>query len=297
MCRLALGTAQFGLAYGITNTEGQVSEEGVGDILQLASQYGISLLDTAAAYGQSEEVLSRLKAEHNFQLVSKTLPLTGQAGSVVKTIEGMTRSLQWLATEQVLYGMLIHHPNDLLGPDGKMVYTELQKMRDVGRVQKIGVSVYTEEEIEASCLHYKIDIIQLPHNVLDQRLRMSGRLNKLRDLGIEVCVRSAFLQGLLLQEPELLPLHLHRLSSPLMHFFARARELACSPLTLALGYLRQQKTIDQVVVGVLNTQQLQEICHAWGLADDLPKGCADDLGVEDDMLLNPAKWGKLTGVM
>ncbi|MBX9295078.1 aldo/keto reductase [Chromobacterium piscinae] len=293
MPQLALGTVQFGLPYGVTNTQGQVSEEDGRAVLHRASQYGISMLDTAAAYGQSEEVLSKLKAEHDFQIVSKTLPLLGKTNTLTEMMGAIERSLQLLSVKRALYGMLIHHPDDLLGPTGKVAYAALQKMQDAGRIQKIGVSIYTGEEIEASIQQYRIDIIQLPHNVLDQRLRKSGHLNKLRDSGVEICVRSAFLQGLLLQNMEQLPSYLHQLTSPLTAFFNRARELECSPLTLALGYLRQQETIDHILVGVLNVKQLDEIWQAWRCAANLPDGCANDLGIDDDLLLNPARWAQL----
>lgn len=294
MNRLALGTVQFGLSYGVTNTEGQVSETRVQQILQMASQHGIDMLDTAAAYGQSEVVLSKQSATTKFELISKTLPLSGTENGLDEVRQAVNQSLSRLALHRPLYGMLIHHADDLLGPQGDDIWELLQEKKQQGRIDKIGVSVYSAQELDLICQRYAIDLVQLPHNILDQRLRISGHLKKLQDSAIEIHVRSAFLQGLLLlQDTAALPVHLQDLKPALARFQQRAVELGCSTLTLALSYLHQQTAIGRVLVGVVNPQQLCEIIAAWTDAASLPLRCTDDLAIDAEHLLNPAKWALL----
>lgn len=77
--QLCLGTAQFGLAYGITNAAGQVQEDAVAPLLLQAQEARIGWLDTAQAYGNAEAVLGRqLPAAHGFRLISK-LPAQPQS--------------------------------------------------------------------------------------------------------------------------------------------------------------------------------------------------------------------------
>lgn len=296
MTRLALGTVQFGLAYGVTNPSGQVPVEESGRILAHAATQGISLLDTAAAYGQSETVLAELLAPgHSFRVVTKTLPLAGRpvADGLATLNEALDRSLRLLAADKPLYGLMVHHAGDLLSTLGSELFARLEALQRDGKVEKIGVSVYAAEELEALLDRYPLDLVQLPHNILDQRLRQSGWLARLSERNVEIHVRSAFLQGLLLQSPDHLPSHLSALSQPLRRVGERADKLGVTPMTLALAYLRQQTQIAEVVVGVLNAAQLDEIARAWELAAELPAGCADDLGINDPDLLNPARWPHL----
>lgn len=292
MNRLALGTVQFGLAYGVTNTKGQVSLPLAQQILTMAGKNGIDMLDTAAAYGESEAVLKELGAAKHFQIVSKTLPLSRPNTDLATVLQTLENSISQLASCQPLYGLLVHQADDLLGPYGNRIYTALEEMKNAGVVKKIGVSIYSAQELDSVCQRFKIDLVQLPHNILDQRLRQSGHLHTLQEQGIEIHARSAFLQGLLL-ESSTLPAHLQKLNPALQRFHHRANELGCSTLTLALGYLRQQEAISRILVGVLDTHQLLEISTSWKLAAALPSHCANDLAIDNEMLLNPAKWAQL----
>ena len=87
--KMQLGTVQFGLDYGIANTSGKPSYETARDIIAVAWEGGINTLDTAAAYGDSEEVIGRVLAELNLQgemqIISKVPPVGKQNWRVAKT--------------------------------------------------------------------------------------------------------------------------------------------------------------------------------------------------------------------
>ncbi|WP_420993404.1 aldo/keto reductase [Cupriavidus sp. 30B13] len=262
--KLALGTVQFGLPYGITNTAGQVSEDEVVRILRRARELGLAVLDTAAAYGQSESVLGRCAGEaHAFRLYTKTLPLGGAAAdatAVRRVVQGVHDSLRNLGVGR-LDGLLVHHAGDLLGEGGQELYAALHALKAQGLVERLGVSVYSVEEARAATQHFGIDAVQLPLNVLDQSFTGSGELQRLKAAGVEIHTRSAFLQGILLSQQ--LPAFLHALAPGFGRFQAICREAGASQLEGSLAFLRQQGAIDHVVVGVLDQGQLEQIASAW----------------------------------
>ena len=201
--QLCLGTVQFGLAYGVTNKSGQVPEDEVRKILDLASSSGICLLDTAQAYGISEEVLGNCwPADAPRRLISKLSP----GASRQSWEDSLTTSLQRLHTSQ-LDAFLLHRASDLLSTDGEELLYWLESLRNRGLVKRIGVSIYEASDLEGLPLD-RLQLVQLPLSVYDQRLIIDGTLSKLHDLGLAVHVRSVLLQGLLLQYSEYWPDHL-----------------------------------------------------------------------------------------
>ena len=162
-------------------------------------------------------------------------------------------------------------------------------MKSAGKVRKVGASVYTAAQIDGLLSRYPLDLIQAPVSVLDQRLVRSGHLRKLKDSGVEVHVRSVFLQGLLLMPPEAVPEKLERARPRLAELRRHLAPLGVTPLQAALGFVLAMPEINRVIVGVDSLRQLQDILSA---AEGLPS--IPDLGrfaLEDARLLNPALWG------
>jgi len=198
--QLCLGTAQFGLAYGITNGTGQVSEAAVAQLLDQAEGAGIRWLDTAQAYGNAEAVLGRqLPATHGFRLISK-LPAQPQPGFNPQDADAWEQALvascQRLGV-QGLDGLLLHAPADLQKPGGHHLEAWLLGLRERGLVQRIGVSIYAAQDLEG-LNPALLDLVQLPLSLFDQRLLQGGTLARLRARGTAIHARSLYLQGLLL---------------------------------------------------------------------------------------------------
>ncbi len=170
---LGLGSVQFGLDYGIANATGRTPAPEVAAILALAAERGVKVLDTAPSYGDSEAVVGRaLPADQDFRIISKTryFRLAKIGREEVATLDSDFRaSLERLGVER-LYGLLLHHCDDLLAPGGERLWAAMAALKDRGLVAKIGVSVYTKRQIEAVLERFTIDLVQLPLNVLDQRL-------------------------------------------------------------------------------------------------------------------------------
>jgi aryl-alcohol dehydrogenase-like predicted oxidoreductase len=285
--KLALGTVQFGLDYGAFGESTRPDLASVAATLDRAQLAGIDTLDTAAAYGQSEAVLGELECANRFAIVSKIPSLKGSADPYVEAKQHITSSLAALKTNQ-LYGMMAHSADDLLGANQDAIWQAMAESKASGQVKRIGVSVYTPEQADAIIALYPIEIIQLPFNVFDQRASTSGLFGRLQAAGVEVHVRSVFLQGLLLSEAGHIPQGLQSAVPLLDRFEALCIETGCSKLAAALGFVRQQKAVGKIVVGVRNAKELDEILVAWDENPVLPD--FSTLASDDMQLINPANW-------
>ena len=176
--RLAIGTVQFGLDYGISNAAGRTNTEEVHKILKLAQKYGVSTIDTALAYGQSEEILGKFNME-SWQVVSKF-----PACTLDSFTELFTQSLNHLRIEKI-YGYLAHNASVLL--QNPSLWQSLKKLKNEGKVDKIGYSLYSPSELKALMDMKMIpDLIQIPYNILDRRFESKFHLLKSLDVEIQL---------------------------------------------------------------------------------------------------------------
>ena len=248
--RLALGTAQFGLAYGLNNQTGQPSATAVAELLAAAQAAGLTLLDTAAAYGNSEARLGELVGGNvGFELITK-LP----AGPPAQVTQHLNEALARLKRER-LYGLMFHAFKPL--QDEPAAWQALQAARAAGQVARIGVSLYHPQEAEWLLTEgWDIDLVQVPYNVFDQRF--AAVLPKLAARGVEVHVRSAFLQGLLLRAPDALPAFFQPLAPKLTQLRALVAE-ADVPLPAALLlFAAYAPGVARAVIGVDSVANLHE---------------------------------------
>lgn len=290
--KLALGTVQFGLDYGVTNHAGRTDAAEAARILACARQAGLDLLDTASLYGCSEQVLGQCAvAEHGWRVVTKTLQFKGEGvgpAQVAAFGDALEASFAKLRAARV-YGVLVHHAPDLLAEGGELLYARLQQLKQQGRIAKIGFSAYDGATIERVLARYPVDLVQLPMNVLDQRLPSSGALDSLQRHGVEVHVRSAFLQGLLVGELDGLPPHLAPLAPRLARFAEVAKTAGMSRAGLALAYLRQMPQVGQIVLGVNSEAQLQQCVRAYH--EPQPQGVDfSQFRCDDSALIDPSRW-------
>jgi aryl-alcohol dehydrogenase-like predicted oxidoreductase len=295
MPALALGTVQLGLNYGIANNEGKTSTDEAARILELAENIGIRFIDTAAMYGDSETVIGEhCPTGSTFHHVTKTLALHGEnvtSENLAFVRQGFESSLLNLR-QQSVYGLLVHHCRDLLAPNGKLLFDLLQELKASGKVEKVGVSAYNDEELQAVIDRYPIDIVQIPLSVFDQRLKQSGTLSKLKDRGIKIHVRSIFLQGLLLLGIDELPAYFLPIRDHISRYHKWLGDKDLTRLEGAMLFAQQQIEIDQIVTGVCDCVQLSEIDNAFTRAATLPKFDFSPFAMTSEHFLNPSKWPK-----
>ncbi len=289
--RLILGTVQFGMPYGVTNRHGQVSMQVVRNILSDARDAGISLVDTAAGYGTSESVLGEcLPVFPEIGVVTKTAVIaspTIDVEEIRKIREGVFRSLEALQRSQ-LDGLLVHNGRDLLKPGGEAIAEFLMSLKSSGSVGRIGVSVYEAKEIDRILEIFQPDIVQLPLNILDQRLIRSGHIRALQSAGVEVHARSVFLQGILLSSLTMLPSYFRKFDAVFEKYSEFLDHNKLSPLSACLGFMMQQSGVDRVVIGVTAKQELAEILAALRSGEALPP--TDKLASEAPELIDPRLW-------
>ncbi len=284
--KIALGTVQFGLPYGITNRSGQVQHAEVKAILDLASASGIDMLDTAIAYGESEHCLGQIGID-GWRIVTKLPAVPDAIHDVADWVEAQVAgSLSRLKADR-LYGLLLHCPDQLIGPNGDALYRALASLKKRDKVEKIGISVYDPEQLDLLWPKFRFDLVQAPFNIIDRRLAASGWLARLHDDGAEVHIRSIFLQGLLLAQKTKWPAYFDRWKSLRGQWFNWLKENTLSSLQGCLGLALSKPEIDLIVVGVESAKQLQEILAATRAAPVVPP---ETLASEDLDLINPARW-------
>lgn len=243
--KIALGTVQFGLDYGISNLNGKTSSKEVSKILDYAKKYGIDTLDTASAYGESESVLGKHHTDH-FNIVSKFIN--------VRTPSDLKKQLNntLLALNQdKVYGYLAHRPEEII--KNKVLWETLLNFKREKKVLKIGFSLNTLKDVEALEKEYFIpDLIQVPYNYFDYRFE-----NYIKDLkkkyGTEIHTRSTFLQGLFFINPE----DLDQFFKPVLDELKRLRKNKYMVSQL-LQFVLNKPFIDKVVIGVNNSDQLSQ---------------------------------------
>ena len=291
MAELCLGTVQFGLEYGVTNEVGQVSFESAQDIVRVATDNGINLFDTAAAYGTSESILGSILSDGDGnRIVTKTATFDDRdvitKQDAQRLIERFTASCEALGRDK-LYGILVHHGRDLAKPDGEILIEALLQLKAEERVEKIGASVYTSEEIDSILEHFSPDILQVPLSVADQRLVRNGYLNEMHSKGIEIHARSIFLQGLLLQPIE----HLPDFLGPVMSYFQAFDAVFgdTGKLAACMSFIRSLPEVTAAVVGVTKSEELAEIVSAHGSTTHAAQDYRE-YAIEDSFYLHPGNW-------
>jgi aryl-alcohol dehydrogenase-like predicted oxidoreductase len=287
--RLALGTVQFGLPYGIANQIGQVKRPEARTMLQLALANGIGTLDTAIAYGDSEMCLGELGTE-GFNLVTKLPAVPCDCADVSAWVQQqVSASLSRLGVTAV-YGLLLHRSEQLLGPNGVALYQVLQALKDNGQVQKVGVSIYSPSELVALTPHYRFDLVQAPFNLVDRRLYTTGWMQRLKDEDVEIHTRSAFLQGLLLMAQADIPGKFAPWSGLWQTWHRWLKDRDGSAVQACLTFPLSFPEIDRVIVGADSVSQLVQIVSAANRQsiNELP-----DLKCDDENLINPANWPTL----
>lgn len=300
--KLALGTVQFGLDYGISNNQGKVSKNQVKDILQQAWDLGINTLDCASAYGNSEQLLGELSASQHFQVISKVPALSDKQNS----IHGFfTQTLQYLQRDKI-HALLFHQADNLLNhPQKALLFSQLQTLKKQGLVDNIGVSIYKPSQLKNIVQRYAIDLIQVPINVFDQRFITKDIVELCKKKKVKLHARSLFLQGLLLLEQKELSPYFIPFKNKLAAFSQLAQHLNCSKLTLALAIvvkgtrtnsladsIDRNEVIEKLVIGVCNSRQLVEIIESYYLATALDISATELLSLADQRteLIDPSNW-------
>ena len=271
--KLGLGTVQFGLPYGISNTSGQTSAEEVSRILQTASEHSITVLDTASAYGNAEAVIGKNNLQ-SFNIVSKYI--TPSPGNSIE--EQLQQSVENLQVKK-LYGYLAHRPAEIL--NDKEQWKILKEFQQKGLIQKIGFSLNTTEELQTLLnKNFIPDLVQVPYNYLDNRF--GTLMIDLKERGCEVHTRSAFLQGLFFKDINTLPSFFETVKPLIKKVQQQTKNISGS----LLHFVASKPYIDKVIIGVDNAQQLLINIRDLKLGIELEKNTT----AIPEQILVPSNW-------
>jgi len=289
--KLGIGTARFGMDYGELSSEGRPKPREISRILKYAAGCGIRAIDTAPAYGEAERLVgASFPEDHHFKVITKTLPVpqgTITKAHIANIRSAFLRSLKHLRLPKV-YGLLVHRPENLVDRGGEMLSELMEEFKASGLAVKIGISAYTAEQIERAFEVFPLDLVQVPLNILDQRLITGGTLTRLSRAGVEVHARSIFLQGALLLSPDCLPPRFTPIRTKLNRLHAYIRELGMSPLQMALSFAMGMDEVANVICGIATVRQLEELCETRCVELD-PSRLAEFV-VDDVNIIDPSRW-------
>lgn len=272
--KIALGSVQFGISYGISNKEGKTTFEEAKSILDYSFNSGINTIDTAIAYGNAESVIGDLN-QNRFEIITKFLP-ENQNGPLEKQLDLSLRNLK----QNSVYGLLAHRPLDVI--ENPEIWEKLLLLKKSGKVKKIGLSLNTIEEFEKiSTRKIYPDLVQVPYNYFDNRFEYI--MSELKGKNCEIHVRSVFLQGLFYSKTD-----------ELSDFFNQVKPLidnlqkvyGQSLASALINYVLSNKNIDKIVLGIQNKEQIQQIVESLNDAPKLPK---NDFEI-DKCILQPSLW-------
>ena len=285
--RLAIGTAQFGLDYGVSNQIGQVSQNDVERILKAAQAAGVQILDTASDYGNSELSLG-LAGVNSFDVITKFGAMPKDTTAVKRWVfEKIESSVSRLKVDS-LHGCLMHHPSDLLGPHGDNIYAALLENKAQGLIKNIGISIYSPVELDQLSHRFEFDIIQAPMNIFDRRLDSSGWLAWLKKSNTQIHIRSVFLQGLLLMDAEARPEYFRHWELLFKKYDSWLAGSPHSAIEACIGFIQQFGSVEEIIVGIASLSQLDAIikaCSSNALMRVPSDFCSDDIE-----LIDPTKW-------
>jgi aryl-alcohol dehydrogenase-like predicted oxidoreductase len=284
MAKIILGTVQFGVDYGINNTTGKPTSEAVFKILSKAWNSGICILDTAEGYGDAVDIIGAFHRESGIVFEINTKFTYTEGTSLAEKLE---TTIQRLGVTYI--GTYFYHSyKDFLSK--RKLIGELLDLKKQKLVQRIGLSVYTNDELQTAIDDPAIDVIQMPFNLLDNYSERGELLRKAKAKNKRVQVRSVFLQGLFFKDIDDLPVTL----LPLLPYLKQVHAIAAHSSSiemLCLQYAAAQEEIDEIIIGVDTEQQLSENTIALNkLLSPQLRLAIDAIKVKETELLYPYNW-------
>ena len=280
--KIALGTAQFSNNYGITNKK-KFSSNAIRNILEKSIELKIKTIDTAPNYQKVEKKLGENNLE-KFQLITKTSLLKNNRIIDKFTLKNeINKSFSNLKVNK-FYAILIRNPKFLL--ENKNLLEEILVFKKKNKVLKVGYTLYHPEELDILYGFFKPDIVQIPYSIVDNRFDKSKWIDKMYEDGLEIHIRSTFLQGLLLCDFKKLPVKFIKYEKFFESFENWLNLKKISKLQACLNLPLQDKRIKKIVVGISDLNNLEDINKITPIKLKYPKW----LFANNEKLLDPSKW-------
>ena len=266
--KLSLGTAQFGLNYGISNKKGLIKKNEVTKILDYCIKNNIRNIDTAKSYGNAEKILGQYKNIKKFRINSKISNLVNikNISTIKNQIEDSLKKLK-ISKLNVCY---IHNFNDIkIKENGIKIFTELNKLKKNNKIKKIGISIYTLKELNFCLKYYIFDTVQIPMNILNQDFCSMKIFQNLKKKKITIEVRSIFLQGIFFLNPHKLHKKFKPLKSKLLKL-KKIRHEKNDMLKHCIKFVKSFKMVKKIIIGVTSVKELKTILKYYNLRNYKP---------------------------
>jgi aryl-alcohol dehydrogenase-like predicted oxidoreductase len=287
MTKFVLGSAQFGFRYGATNNKEKISNKNIVKILKLSSKKKIKYIDTSGQYGNSEKKIGVL-CKTKFNIISKIPRIPKKTKSISEWIFLNTlKSITNLKIKK-LYGILLHDERDLMSSHKYEVFNALKKLKEIGLVKYIGISIYDYNNLKKILFDFKLDIVQGPINIFDQRVLRKDIYSLIKKKKIKFFARSIFLQGMLLSNKFFLQ-KLKNFSKYYKNWQKYENWLKknnFSKLQGCINFVKNCRNIDYVIIGFSSYSEFAEIVNTRFKKIKIPKF----LKCDDTGLINPLKW-------
>lgn len=285
--KLVLGGAQIGLDYGVSNTTGKISCSTIEKILGKARLGGVTEIDTAPSYGDSEAVLGSFDLA-GFGVSTKLSKFDHSQPPNVWVSSSVRQSLNDLRIEK-LSCVYFHDVADLLGTNGPSLVEELLSLKSEGIVERVGISIYGPEKLDKLMSLGIVDAVQAPFSIVDRRIQESGWLEYFNNNSISFYARSIFLQGLLLMHHSEIPTFFDPWNAMFQKWSMTLGQLDTTALEVCLSFVMNQPEEFKVIVGVQRAEELEAILEiASSPLIDTQK--FDFMRCSDVAILNPFNW-------
>ena len=284
--KLILGTANFGTQYGIANDTKKISLNEINKILTL-SKNKVKYLDTASNYKNAEKIIGSNANKKNFKIITK-LP---EIGNKISSIDNFVlKSSKNLKSKQ-LHTVMVHSINDLRSKNLIKILSSLNRLKKQKKIKKIGVSVYSENNLLKIIDSSPIDIVQLPASIFDTRFLKKKILNRLKKKKIKIFVRSIFLQGVIFLTDYKLQQKFKKLSKQIIKFKNDFNENKTNMIRYCVNFLYSFKEIDGIIFGVNSAENLRDIFNCK-LSKNL-KFDKNKYSIKNKKMLIPYNWHKI----
>ncbi|HLY80531.1 MAG TPA: aldo/keto reductase [Caulobacteraceae bacterium] len=276
--KLGLGASQFPVGASL---RGRPPEAEVRDMLIAAARADLGFLDAGGAAPSCEGMLG----EH--------LPRPVPMGVLIRSVRGdrgpdaveaeVRASLMRLKLTKAR-AVVVQSASDLFAPAGPALWDRLKMLRDEGLFDQVGVCAYASDDPVGVARRFKPDLLQAPASLLDQRLLLDGSLMTVREMGIEVHLRSIFLNGLLFLPPDRVPAQLKGAAGRLSRARRMIAEGRSDPLQAALGFALSRPEADAVIVGAGSSSELSAVIAA--ASSPPPDLDWDEMAIDDPVALD-----------
>jgi len=258
LSKLILGTAQFSPNYGITNRIGTLKQKSINNILKLYKKKNLNFIEISASYKNAINKLIRTKNTKNLKYIFKinfTSLIKKNSSKQIDCIKKYQKKLKVKTFDYLLIQNFDKYSKK------KDIFNEIQRLsknlKSLGLIKNLGISTYKFYNINF-LKKLKIDSVQLPFSIFDQRLIKKNYHKNLKKNKIKIFVRSIFLQGILLENFNDIKSKFYKYKKYFLRIERFCEKKKLSKIEACICYVKKFREIEGIVIGALNADQLDQ---------------------------------------